>query len=344
VTGSGDDPPTLMRRPDGTVLQYTCQPLPDGRRMLTYYDISDLKRTEERLQAILDAIDHGILLLTPDLRLEFCNRAFQKIWHVPDEIATRRPTLSELMNCSRSQGLLVTEAPNWEDLRDRRVEEIRNGVVPATELARNDGTTVLFQCIPLHGGGRMLTYFDISDRKHHEEELRDYIIELEQVRARLEHQAREQLALARALAVAREAAEAANSAKSEFLATMSHEIRTPMNGVLGMIGLLLDSEMSSSQRDRAIAARDSARSLLSIINDILDYTKLEAGRVPALVHFTVQRPDSSLLVMVEQLPWIVPPSAVKLTAVPSGTGLLNRSAMRTVTSTWVPSRVNASTL
>jgi PAS domain S-box-containing protein len=82
-----------------------------------------------------------------------------------------------------------------------------------------------------------------------------------------------------ALKQAKEQAEAANRLKSQFLANMSHDIRTPMNGVLGMIDLLLATDLTERQREYLTAARTSAASLLSLLNDILDLSKVEAGRV-----------------------------------------------------------------
>ena len=127
--------------------------------------------------------------------------------------------------------------------------------------------------------GMVGTMQDVTERKLAE-------IELETHRHQLE-----ELVVSRTaeLASAKDAAVAANQAKSAFLANMSHEIRTPMNAVIGMTRLALDTELSERQRDYMTKALNSSHSLLGILNDILDYSKIEAGHIDMeLVDFSIE--------------------------------------------------------
>ena len=137
------------------------------------------------------------------------------------------------------------------DMLGRLGRALPGGAQGMRERRRSDGSTVETQVLPLPDGGVLLTSTDVTAQR----------------------------AMAEAQEAARAAAEAANRAKSDFLANMSHEIRTPMNGVLGMIQLLRHSPLAEEQRRWCETMTRSADALLSVVNDILDYSKLEAGRI-----------------------------------------------------------------
>ncbi len=203
----------------------------------------EIRENEARYRDLLDNQADVILRRDAEGRLTFVNQAFCRVFGVE-----RRDVLGQVFAPSVLAGDMVTPlAPGLARREQRYVQQIETSAGPRWfeweehVVAAADAAVPEVQCL-----GR-----DVTEGRETEAELRE---------ARLQ-------------------AEAANRAKSRFLAAMSHEIRTPMNGILGMTSLLCDTELSPEQQTYAKAIERSARTLLTLIDEILDFSKIEADKL-----------------------------------------------------------------
>lgn len=219
--------------------------------MAVVRDIGERVAAEQRFQAIFDHATSAHFLLR-GASVTDCNEAAVRLFAATDKGALSALDLPALLPEHQPDGDVSATVAEGHLARDRA----------------HGAHVVELQCRRLNGElfAAEMTYTPV--------ELEGEAITLLEVRDLTERRQSEQ-----ALVVAKETAENAARAKSQFLATVSHEVRTPMNGIIGMTGLLLESELDEQQRQYAHAIKTSSDSLLTIINDILDFSKVEAGKL-----------------------------------------------------------------
>lgn len=222
---------------------------------------------ERVLRTIFDTSDGAIFLVDPEGRIVFANERMSAMWGIPLEQLIGSPYVSLIH-------------PDEREMGDQKMLKLMASEIPFVrverEYIRRDGTMFWgFLC-----GRRLLDesgelaglvglIADIDESKRNAQELDSY-------RQRLEELVRERTSQ---LEQAKEVAELANRAKSAFLANMSHEIRTPMNAIIGLAHLLRRDQVTSQQADRLDKMLGSAQHLLAIINDVLDLSKIESGKL-----------------------------------------------------------------
>ena len=239
------EPVTLKFR-NGTWIKLQDRRARDGDLVCLGLDITD----QMRIWAALEAIPDGFVLYDREERLLTCNQRYRDTYPASAPAMQPGTKFEDILRYGLANSQHADAVGREEEWIGERLKHHREGTGVA-EQQLSDGRWIRVHDHPTPDGGRVGLRVDITQLKEHEGQLD----------------------------AARKAAEAANRAKSAFLANMSHEIRTPMNGVVGMAELLCDTALTEEQRLFAETIRSSGEALLVIINDILDYSKIEAERL-----------------------------------------------------------------
>lgn len=289
---------------DGRWTRLTERRTNDGGIVGIRTDITDLRRSREALKAAqqqltdaVESISEGFVLFDSEDRYVLTNSNYRRLYPGIADLCEPGASFEAVMRANIERGLHEFGAQGPEAwLQGLREWHRSCGEPMEQQLA--DGRWIRAVERRTGAGGIVGIRTDISAVKQAETALQQRVLDLEAARLQLTEMAAD-------LVMARDAAETATRTKSEFLADMSHEIRTPMNGVIGMSDLLMQTNLTPEQQEYAVAVRDSAEALLSVINDILDISKLEAGKVE------LEAIDFDLVDVVESAVGLLGPAANK---------------------------------
>ena len=120
------------------------------------------------LYAVIENIDYAVVFMDSELRASIVNRAFCELWGLDEHFAKSRPAMADILEFNRYNDIYQVADEDWEEYVRSRVEAVRQGDIPPVEMRRRDGKTLIYQCIALSGGRRLLTHFDITDLKRSE--------------------------------------------------------------------------------------------------------------------------------------------------------------------------------
>jgi two-component system, NtrC family, sensor kinase len=227
--------------------------------------------------AVLDNIDYGVLFMDKDLRTRIVNPALRRLWDVPQKLLEQRPTLRELLEYNRDKGVYTTPAEEWDAWVAARIERVRQGSVAPGEFIRADGKVYSYQCVALADGGRMLSYFDITELKNRQDELMVAKEAAERALADLKT-AQERLVQSEKLA-----------SLGQLTAGIAHEIKNPLNFVNNFAALSRDLlEELQAVLQAPIAAlnaseREDAEDLLRTVRENLDKVAHHGKRADSIV-------------------------------------------------------------
>lgn len=249
-----------------------------GRALDRAVAANNASRQEIRLLSLVaSSTDNAVVITDQNQRIVWVNRACEEMCgYSLQELKTQKP--GKILIGPRTDAAVLEKM--------RQAVRAGQGINAELEYYRKDGSSFwgAVEIKPVHDADGNVTQFtsictDITQRKKTQAQLEDHIARLEDRERELQEQRGELQRLAGDLRQAKEQAEAANRSKSEFLATMSHEIRTPMNGVLGVAQLLQTTDLDEDQRGYVETIAESGEALLTILNDILDLSRLEAGGI-----------------------------------------------------------------
>jgi signal transduction histidine kinase len=263
---------------DGTWVRVSERRTADGGYLGTWTDITALKRVETQLRDAIESVNEGFALFDADLRFVAVNSRFQSLYPVSGHLAVPGNRLEDMLRFGAQNGeypgidgaeAVQTFVKLWISCFSSTEPFVGEGELPGDRW-------LMVSHHPTSSGGYVSVRADITAQKQRE-------TELQEAKFDLEARSSELMTLAGELEQARRAADLANLSKSQFLANMAHELRTPLNAINGFSELIINEAFGPLQpvkyREYVEFIGQGGAHLLSLINDILDLSKIEAGKM-----------------------------------------------------------------